>query len=86
MENPRQNFLMFCIHLQMKKMRRHKFPILKDHLVQDAGNHPKSPNMFYGATVGASAANCNLIKFKKKIVTPVLNKSYCTLRLFKVVY
>ena len=32
--------------------------------------------MSYGATVGASAANSNLIKFKKIIFTPVLNKSY----------
>ena len=31
--------------------------------------------MSYGATVGASAANSNLIKFKKIIFTPVLNKS-----------
>ena len=32
--------------------------------------------MSYGATVGVSAANSNLIKFKKVIFTPVLNKSY----------
>ena len=38
-----------------------------------------SSNMSYGATVGASAANSNLVKFKKiffYIITPVLNKSY----------
>ena len=35
--------------------------------------------MSYGATVGVSAANSNLIEFKKNnfcIFTPVLNKSY----------
>ena len=33
--------------------------------------------MSYGATVRASAANSNLIEFKKKIIfAPVLNKSY----------
>ena len=32
--------------------------------------------MLYGATVGASAANSNLIKLKKNIFIPVLNKSY----------
>ena len=32
--------------------------------------------MSYRATVGASAANSNLIEFKKIIFTPVLNKSY----------
>ena len=32
--------------------------------------------MYYGATVGAIAANSNLIKFKKITLTPVLNKSY----------
>ena len=32
--------------------------------------------MSYGATVGVSAANSNLIKFKKVTFTPVLNKSY----------
>ena len=33
-------------------------------------------NMSYGATVGASAANSNLIELKKIIFTPVLNKPY----------
>ena len=33
-------------------------------------------NMSYGATIGANATNSNLIKFKKIIFTPVLNKSY----------
>ena len=32
--------------------------------------------MSYGATIGASAANSNLIKLKKLIFTPVLNISY----------
>ena len=32
--------------------------------------------MSYGATVGASTANSNLIEFKKIFFTPVLNKSY----------
>ena len=32
--------------------------------------------MSYGATVGASTANSNLIEFKKFFFTPVLNKSY----------
>ena len=30
--------------------------------------------MSYGATVGASAANSNVIKLKKTFFTPVLNK------------
>ena len=35
-------------------------------------------NMSYGAAVGASTANSNLIEFKNNfyIFTPVLNKSY----------
>ena len=32
--------------------------------------------MSYGATVGGSADNINLIEFKKIMFTPVLNKSY----------
>ena len=42
----------------------------------ECSNTMHTLNMSYGATVGASAANSNLIEFKKIIFTPILNKSY----------
>ena len=33
-------------------------------------------NMSYGATIGASVANSNLIKLKTILFTPVFNESY----------
>lgn len=39
MENPRRNSLMFYIRMQMKRTKKYVSPRIKDHHVQDAGNH-----------------------------------------------